>query len=93
MIFTSLAFMQVFQALASRSEKESLFQIGLWSNPALAVLALLVVALQMIVIYVPAFAVFFEVTPLRLIDLGISAAAGLVVFAVIEISEVFKKAE
>ncbi|WKZ40105.1 MAG: cation-translocating P-type ATPase [Anaerolineales bacterium] len=93
MIFTSLAFMQVFQALASRSEKESLFQIGFWSNPALAVLALLVVALQLIVIYVPAFAAFFEVTPLRLIDLGISAAAGLVVFAVIEISEVFKKAE
>ncbi|MCL4272823.1 MAG: cation-translocating P-type ATPase [Anaerolineales bacterium] len=93
MIFTSLAFMQVFQALASRSEKESLFQIGFWSNPALAVLALLVVALQMIVIYVPAFAAFFEVTPLRLIDLGISAAAGLVVFAVIEISEVLKKAE
>lgn len=93
MIFTSLAFMQVFQALASRSEKESLFQIGFWSNPALAVLALLVVALQMIVIYVPAFAAFFEVTPLRLIDLGISAAAGLVVFAVMEVSEMFKKAE
>ncbi len=93
MIFTSLAFMQVFQALASRSEKESLFQIGFWSNPALAMLALLVVALQMIVIYVPAFAAFFEVTPLRLIDLGISAAAGLVVFAVMEVSEMFKKAE
>lgn len=91
MIFTSLAFMQVFQALASRSEKESLFQIGFWSNPALAVLALLVVALQMIVIYVPAFAAFFEVTPLRLIDLGFAAAAGLVVFAVMEISELFKK--
>jgi P-type Ca2+ transporter type 2C len=91
MIFTSLAFMQVFQALASRSEKESLFKIGFWSNPAMAGLVLLVVALQLIVIYVPAFASFFEVTPLRLADLGIAAAAGLVVFTVMEVSEVFKK--
>jgi Ca2+-transporting ATPase len=91
MIFTSLAFMQVFQALASRSEKESLFKIGFWSNPAMAGLVLLVVALQLIVIYVPAFANFFEVTPLRLTDLGIAVAAGLVVFTVMEVSEIFKK--
>jgi P-type Ca2+ transporter type 2C len=87
MIFTSLAFMQVFQALASRSEKESLFKIGFWSNPAMAGLVLLVVALQMMVIYVPAFAAFFEVTPLGFADLGIAVAAGLVVFAVMEVSE------
>jgi P-type Ca2+ transporter type 2C len=87
MIFTSLAFMQVFQALAARSEKESLFEIGFWSNPALAGLVLVVVALQMMVIYVPAFAAFFEVLPLRLADLGIAVAAGLVVFVVMEVSE------
>ena len=36
MIFTSLAFMQVFQALASRSAKISLFKQGLLSNTLLA---------------------------------------------------------
>ncbi len=87
MIFTSLAFMQVFQALAARSEKESLLEIGFWSNPAMATLVALVVALQMIVIYVPAFAAFFEVTPLGAADLGIAVAAGAVVWVVMEVSE------
>lgn len=91
MIFTSLAFMQVFQAFAARSDKQSLFEIGFWSNPVLAGLALVVVALQMMVIYVPALANFFEVVPLGLADLAISVAAGVVVFAIMEISERFRK--
>lgn len=91
MIFTSLAFMQVFQAFAARSDKQSLFEIGFWSNPVLAGLALVVVALQMLVIYVPVLANFFEVVPLGLPDLAISVAAGVVVFAIMEISERFRK--
>lgn len=91
MIFTSLAFMQVFQAFAARSDKQSLFEIGFWSNPVLAGLALVVVALQMLVIYVPVLANFFEVVPLGLTDLAISIAAGVVVFAIMEISERFRK--
>lgn len=91
MIFTSLAFMQIFQAFAARSDQESLFEIGFWSNPVLAGMALLVFALQMMVIYVPAMANFFEVVPLSLADLAISFAAGLVVFVVMEISERFRK--
>ncbi|MCK6583125.1 MAG: cation-translocating P-type ATPase [Anaerolineales bacterium] len=91
MIFTSLAFMQIFQAFAARSDKESLFEIGIWSNPVLAGMALLVFALQMMVIYIPAMANFFEVVPLSLADLAISAASGLVVFIVMEVSEKFRK--
>ncbi|GAB4572446.1 MAG: cation-translocating P-type ATPase [Anaerolineales bacterium] len=91
MIFTSLAFMQIFQAFAARSDQESLFEIGFWSNPVLAGMALLVFALQMMVIYIPAMANFFEVVPLRLTDLAISAASGLIVFTVMEVSERFRK--
>lgn len=91
MIFTALAFMQIFQAFAARSEKESLFEIGFWSNPVLAGLSLVVFALQMLVLYVPGLANFFEVTALPLSDLGVSFAAGLVVFAVMELSERFRK--
>ena len=91
MIFTSLAFMQVFQAFAARSDKQSLFEIGFWSNPVLAGLALVVVALQMMVIYIPVLANFFEVVPLGLADLAISVAAGVVVFTIMEISERFRK--
>lgn len=91
MIFTSLAFMQVFQALASRSEKESIFKVGLLSNPLLAGMALLVVVLQLAVIYIPAFSNFFEVVPLGLADIGIASAAGLVVLAAMEILKMMKR--
>jgi P-type Ca2+ transporter type 2C len=63
MVFTFLAFAQVFQALASRSSKESLFKIGPLSNPMLAGMALLVVALQLAVLYIPALSGFFDVLP------------------------------
>ena len=91
MIFTSLAFMQVFQALASRSNKESLFKMGLLSNPLLAGMAALVVILQMMVLYIPALANFFEVIPLSGCDLSIAAGAGVIVFAVMELEKWFKR--
>ena len=91
MIFTSLAFMQVFQALASRSNKDSLLKIGLFSNPLLAGMALLVVALQMMVIYIPALAHFFDVLPLKWHDLSLAIASGLVVFVVMELEKQFRK--
>jgi len=91
MVFTSLAFMQVFQALASRSNKDSLFKIGFLSNPLLAGMVLLVVVLQLMVLYVPALAHFFDVLPLSGYDLSIAAGAGVIVFMVMELEKWFKK--
>jgi Ca2+-transporting ATPase len=91
MVFTSLAFMQVFQALASRSNKDSLFKMGVLSNPLLAGMALLVVVLQMMVLYVPALAHFFDVIPLSGCDLSIAAGTGVIVFAVMELEKRFRK--
>jgi Ca2+-transporting ATPase len=91
MIFTSLAFMQVFQALASRSNKDSLFKMGLFSNPLLAGMALLVVVLQMMVLYTPALANFFNVIPLSGYDLMTAASMGLVVFIVMELEKWWKR--
>ncbi|HRJ76236.1 MAG TPA: cation-translocating P-type ATPase C-terminal domain-containing protein, partial [Anaerolineales bacterium] len=82
-----LAFMQVFQALASRSDKESLFKMGLMTNPLLAGMAGLVTVLQLAVIYIPALANFFEVVPLSLSDLAIAISMGLVVFVVLELGK------
>ena len=87
MVFTFLAFAQVLQALASRSTKDSLFKQGIMSNRVLAGLAVLVVALQLGVIYVPALAGFFDLKPLSLYDLAIAAAGGITVFAAIELSK------
>jgi Ca2+-transporting ATPase len=91
MIFTSLAFMQVFQALASRSNKDSLFKIGLLSNPLLASMALLVVVWQMMVIYTPTLAHFFDVLPLQWHDVSIAIASGLVVFVVMEVEKKIRR--
>ncbi len=87
MIFTSLAFMQVFQSLASRSNKESIFKMGVMSNPLLAGMAALVIALQLMVLYVPVLSNFFEVIPLSGCDLSIAAATGVIVLAVMEVNK------
>lgn len=87
LIFNTLAFAQIGQALASRSTRESLFAIGLFSNkPLLGMIALVVVA-QAGVLEVPFFEGFFRIRPIEWQDWSISIAAGMVVFAAIEIEK------
>jgi Ca2+-transporting ATPase len=87
MVFTFLAFAQVFQALASRSAKVSLFKLRLLTNPLLAGMSALVVGLQLMVLYIPFFADFFGVKALSLYDLSIAIAGGAVVFVMMELSK------
>ena len=89
MIFSSLAFAQVGQALASRSNRESLWTLGLGSNPLLLGMAALVSLLQLAVIYVPPVAAFFSATPLSLPDLLIALGAGVVVLAAVEVTKLW----
>ncbi|HSL44804.1 MAG TPA: cation-translocating P-type ATPase [Anaerolineales bacterium] len=91
MVFSFLAFAQVFQALASRSAKDSFFKLGLSGNPLLAGMALLVVVLQLLVIYVPALASFFNVQPLSATDLLIAIGTASLVFLAIEVEKVLRK--
>jgi Ca2+-transporting ATPase len=87
MIFTTLAFLQIGQALASRSTDESLFTLGLRSNPTLLLMVLLVFGLQITAIYVPFFDDFFGVTPLSVPELAVSAALGTLAFVAIEVEK------
>jgi P-type Ca2+ transporter type 2C len=91
MVFTFLAFVQVFQAWASRSGRESAFAMGVTSNPLLFWMMLLVSALQMAVIYIPPVAEFFSVRPLGVIDLLIAIGAGFLVFLVMEVEKKIRK--
>ena len=84
MVFTFLAFAQVFQAMASRSAKDSVFQTGLFGNRLLAVMALVVVVLQLIVIYVPFMRSFFDVTSLSGFDLLIAIGTSAMVLVAME---------
>jgi Ca2+-transporting ATPase len=93
MLFTFLAFAQVFQALASRSSRESLFRLGLFSNPLLAALALVVLGLQLAVLYIPFISDFFNVLPLSMQDLLVAAGLGSVIFIAMELEKVLRKKE
>ncbi len=87
MIFTSLAFLQIGQALASRSTETSFLALGVRSNPTLLAMVVIVVALQLIAIYAPFLDEFFRVTPLNAAELALCVGLGGVVFAAIEIEK------
>jgi len=53
MVFTTLTLSQMGNALASRSARDSLFQIGLFSNKVLLAAVLLTLVLQLAVVYIP----------------------------------------
>jgi Ca2+-transporting ATPase len=89
MMFTTLAFAQIWQALGIRSGNDSLFKVGLLSNKALFGLALVVALAQLAAIYVPALTRFLSTQPLELTDLLLCVAAGAVVFFYAELEKVF----
>jgi Ca2+-transporting ATPase len=91
MVFTFLAFAQVFQAWAARSSKDSFFKMGLSGNPLLAGMSLLVVLLQLLVLYVPPLSEFFNVIPLGLPDMLIAVAVAAIVFIAMEVEKVVGK--
>jgi Ca2+-transporting ATPase len=73
-MFTMLAIMQVFQALGTRSDRESLFTLGLGTNPVMLGIIALVVGLQVAAVYAP----FISTDLLRVQALG--AAEWLLAF-------------
>lgn len=83
MIFATVGFGQIFQALALRSSAHSAFAVT--TNPLMMVVVAVSVLLQLAVIYLPFLESFFRLVPLPVEDLLISVAAGSVVFIVIKI--------
>jgi P-type Ca2+ transporter type 2C len=84
MIFTVLCLSQLAHVLAIRSERESLFKQGLFSNVPLFGAVILTVILQMATIYVPALNGIFKTVPLSLTELAAAFAIAAVVFAAVE---------
>ena len=84
MVFTVLTLSQMGQVLAIRSERESLFKIGLLSNRPLLGAVILTFALQMAVIYVPWLNPIFKTAPLSAAELLVCLAAASIVFLAVE---------
>jgi Ca2+-transporting ATPase len=66
MAFATLAFSQLSQSLNSRSEKYSIFKIGLFSNPHLTLAILISGCLQLLVILIVSLQVIFKTVFLTL---------------------------
>ena len=87
MVFMTLTLSQMGNALAIRSDRESLFRIGLLSNRPLLGAVLLTFALQLAVTYVPFLQGIFRTQALTAPELLVSLAASSIVFI---FSEVWK---
>ena len=87
MMFTVLTFLQIGQALGSRSNSDSLFKMKFFSNPLLIWMIISAVILQLGVIYIPFFAKIFNVVPLSLTDIIICILFGSITFFGIELEK------
>ncbi len=86
-IFTVLTISQMANVMAARSETESLWRLGLFSNLPLLGAVGLTVGLQMAVIYWPPFQPLFRTAPLSAAELAFALALSLVVLPAVEIEK------
>ena len=91
MVFTVLCLTQLGNVLAIRSEKESLFKIGLFSNKYLLFAVLLTFLLQMATVYVPALNQVFKTAPLTLDELLMALVLSSIVFFAVELEKLIKR--
>jgi Ca2+-transporting ATPase len=87
MVFTVLTLSQMGNVLAIRSERESFFTLGPWTNRPLLGAVLLTFALQMGTIYIPALNPIFKTEPLDMDELLFSLALSSAVFIGVEVQK------
>ncbi len=91
MVFTALLIGRMGVVLAVRSEKDTLFNIGLFTNKPLLGAIVLTFLLQMAVVYVPFLNPIFNTEPLTLYELLLTLILSSVVFLAIEIEKIIKR--
>ena len=87
MIFATLALLQLGNALAIRSETDSLFQLGLGSNLPLTITVAATFIVQMALIYVPTLQPIFGTVALTLPQLAMVLVASTLGFTAVEIEK------
>jgi Ca2+-transporting ATPase len=89
--FTVMVVAQLVHAFNCRSERLSLFQLGLGTNRALVWAFLLSLVAQVAVLTVPAIATIFKVAPLPIEDWVLMGAMGLLPFLIMEAIKVLRR--
>lgn len=90
MVFAVLSISQLGHVLAIRSERESLYKQGVFSNTPLFLAVLFTFLLQLAVIYVPFLNGVFRTSPLSLEELGICVILSVIVFHAVEFEKYIK---
>jgi Ca2+-transporting ATPase len=91
MVFTVLCLTQLGHVMAIRSETESLFRMGVFSNIYLIGAVLSSFTLQMATIYIPFLNPVFKTQPLGLDELLITLVSSSMIFFVVEIEKFVKR--
>jgi len=87
MVFMVLTFAQLFNALAMRSERQALWQLGLAGNRFMIGALLITAAMQLAVIYTPALQVIFKTDALSLADLAFCIGVSALVLPAVELEK------
>jgi Ca2+-transporting ATPase len=87
MAVTTVIMFQIFYMLNCRSLKDSIFKIGLVSNPTIFVGIGALLALQMAFIYAPPLQAVFSTTALSARDIGLAVLVGTIILPVISIEK------
>jgi Ca2+-transporting ATPase len=91
MVFTVLCFSQMGNVLAVRSERESLFSLGFFTNKPLLGAVVLTVVLQIATIYVPFLNSVFKTAPLSPAELFITVMLSSLVLIATEIVKYIRR--
>jgi len=91
MVFTVLCLTQMGNVLATRSETESLFKLGLFSNLPLLGAVLLTIGLQLMTVYVPFLHPVFRTQALSLVELLVCFGLSSIVFIAAEVEKLIKR--
>ena len=91
MVFNFLCLSQMGHVLAIRSEKQSFFRIGLFSNKLLIGSVTFTVLLQAAITYIPFLQSVFKTQALTLTEFVLVGIASILIFAAVEIEKIVKR--
>lgn len=86
-LFSTLTFAQMAHVMAIRSEDQSIFTIGFFSNRYLVAAVALTFVLQLALIYVPFLQAFFSTAALTPQELAVSIGLSLIIFIAVELEK------
>lgn len=91
MVFTTLVLAQMGNALAIRSSSQSLFTIGLFTNPLMVIAVSTTFVLQILLIYFPPLQSVFRTESLSVGELVVCLGASMIVFVAVEMYKWFMR--